>query len=367
MQSLGAIRHQGQLHRHVLSQGGRVNIDLDDHGVVGELADFRSGTISKTRSRRDNAICLTGRPVGGGGTVHAKHPQPQRVIAGEAAEAHKGRSNRRVQQPGQSGYVFTSPAKHRTAANDEKRPLGLGELLRGTLKLELVGLVIGLVGTHFQFFRPVKRCRGADHIPGQVHQHRTRPPGARQIKGLAQGFRQFLDILDQKVVLGAGPGNADNIDFLKSIVTDKRRGHLPGQDDKGNGIRVGCGNTGDGVGSPGARGDQANPHLPRGPGIAIGGVHGGLFMTHQHMLDRRTGKFVINIVESASGETEDAIYSLAGEAFHQNLRAGEKHCQSSPCRYEAHRRFQCALARASLVYPESSRKGPQGVPAPRFR
>jgi hypothetical protein len=42
---------------------------------------------------------------------------------------------------------------------------------------------------------------------------------------------------------------------------------------------------GDGVGHARAGGDQRHAHVARGPGVAVGRVHGRLLMAHEHVLD----------------------------------------------------------------------------------
>jgi hypothetical protein len=51
------------------------------------------------------------------------------------------------------------------------------------------------------------------------------------MEGLADGGHQILHVLDQVVVLGAGPGDADDIDLLEGIVADQTGWHLAGKDD----------------------------------------------------------------------------------------------------------------------------------------
>jgi len=58
----------------------------------------------------------------------------------------------------------------------------------------------------------------------------ARPAGRGNVKGLLHGHGQIADVLDEKVVLDAGPGNADGIDLLKRIIANQRCGHLSGKD-----------------------------------------------------------------------------------------------------------------------------------------
>ena len=40
-------------------------------------------------------------------------------------------------------------------------------------------------------------------------------------------------------MLGARPGDTNNIGFLKGIVSDERGGYLPSEDDNGDGVHIG--------------------------------------------------------------------------------------------------------------------------------
>jgi hypothetical protein len=105
------------------------------------------------------------------------------------------------------------------------------------------------------------------------------------VKSLLDDHGQVVHILDQVVVLGAGPGDSGNIRLLEGIVADQHGGDLPGKDHHGNGIHVGRGQSGDGIGAAGAGGYDADADLAGGPGITVRGVDRTLFMTHQDMPD----------------------------------------------------------------------------------
>ena len=137
------------------------------------------------------------------------------------------------------------------------------------------------------------------------------------MEGLVDGGGQMLDILDQVVVLGAGPGDAHDVHFLKGVVADQAGGHLAGEHHDGDGVQVGRGNARHRVGGAGARGHQGHPHLGRGPGIAVGGVDRSLFVAYQDMPDvGGPGQFVIDIEDHPAGVTEDVFDSLPLQTFH---------------------------------------------------
>ena len=96
-------------------------------------------------------------------------------------------------------------------------------------------------------------------------------------------------------MLGAGPGNADNIRLLKGIIADEHGGHLPGEDNDGNGVHIGRSNTGHGIGCAGTRGHQAHAHITGGAGIAVCGMHCCLLMAHQDVLQLGLVEIIVDV------------------------------------------------------------------------
>ena len=120
--------------------------------------------------------------------------------------------------------------------------MALEDCLAGLFNLARMRLIVGLIGLHLDFFLFRKSDHGGDHVLGQIDQHRAGTSGGGEVECLADGRNQVLRVVDQVVVLGAGPGDADDINLLEGIVADQRRGHLAGQHHHRDGIHVGGGN-----------------------------------------------------------------------------------------------------------------------------
>ncbi|KAG0770979.1 hypothetical protein G6F22_016901 [Rhizopus arrhizus] len=99
-------------------------------------------------------------------------------------------------------------------------------------------------------------------------------------------------------------------------------GHLPADDDHGDGIHIGGGDAGDGIGHARAAGHEADADLLRRARIGIGGVHGSLLVTNQDML-----KFVlledsfVDVKNCAAGIAENEFHALIGQAAHDDIGA----------------------------------------------
>ena len=57
------------------------------------------------------------------------------------------------------------------------------------------------------------------------------PAAAGDVERLVHHARQVVDVLDQVIVLGAGPGDAGGVGLLEGVVADQVRRHLAGQAD----------------------------------------------------------------------------------------------------------------------------------------
>ena len=131
-----------------------------------------------------------------------------------------------------------------------------------------------------------------------------------------------MHILDQEIVFDAGSGNAHRIDFLEGIRANHRGRDLAGQDHHGNGIHVGSGNPGDGIGRTGARGDQDNPGFAGGAGIAVSGMGGTLLMANQdvaYILLLEQG--VIYMEYGPAGVPEDVFDPFVLQKLDKDIRA----------------------------------------------
>jgi hypothetical protein len=120
---------------------------------------------------------------------------------------------------------------------------------------------------------------------GNVHHHRAGAAGARDVEGLLHRPRQVAHVLHQEVVLDDGAGDADGVALLEGIQADRGVGTWPVMITIGMRVHVGRGDAGDGIRHAGAGGDQRHADLTGGAGVAVGRVHRGLLVAHQHVLD----------------------------------------------------------------------------------
>ena len=65
----------------------RVDVDVDDLAVLGELADLAGHAVVEAHAEGQQQVGLVDRVVGVDGAVHAEHLQAEVVVGREAAEA----------------------------------------------------------------------------------------------------------------------------------------------------------------------------------------------------------------------------------------------------------------------------------------
>ena len=213
------------------------------------------------------------------------------------------------------------------AAGVEQRFPGLAHQLDGLGNGLGIALDAGLVGLVLDVFGPRVGAGGELDVLGDVDNHGARTSGAGDVEGLVQHAREVVDVLDEPVVLGAGPRDADGVALLEGVVADQVRGHLAGDAHDGNGIHQRIGEAGDGIGGAGAGRDQHHADLAGRAGIAFGGVHRAALLAHQDVLDLLLlEQLVVDRQHGAAGVAEDVLHALVGQRLDDHLGARHLQC-----------------------------------------
>ena len=168
-----------------------------------------------------------------------------------------------------------------------------------------------LIRAHFDAFRIGKAGEGAGYVFRHVNQYRAGAAAARDVEGFFDGRRQLVHVLDEEAVLDAGTGDADRIDFLEGIVANQRRWYLAGDDDQRDGIGVGGGDAGHGVGQTGAGGDDGDADLAGSARVAVRLVNGTLFVPREDVGDVfLLVNRVIDVQHGTAGVAENVFHLL---------------------------------------------------------
>ena len=156
------------------------------------------------------------------GAVHADHAEEMRVGGRKRAEPHQRESARRIRQPHQLGEPGASFGTRidQPAAAVEKGAFGPGNHLDGLGDPGRIGPQLRTVALVTHLFGRSIGTRREEDVFRQIDDDRPRAAAPCDIKGLVQHAGQLADILDEIIVLGAGPGDAGGIRFLEGIIAD---------------------------------------------------------------------------------------------------------------------------------------------------
>ncbi len=220
--------------------------------------------VVEARADAHHDVAVVHGEVGLVGAVHAEHAEPFLARGRKRAQPHQRGGDRKAGEAHQLAQQLArlgAGIDHAAAGVEHRLPGlahdldGLGDGRRIALDPRLIGLVLDVLGAGVG-------AGGELDVLGNVDHDGTRPARAGDIEGLVQHAREIVDVLDQPVVLGAGPRDADRVAFLERVVADQVRRHLAGDADDRNGIHQGVGEAGDRIGGAGPEVTSTTPTLP---------------------------------------------------------------------------------------------------------
>ena len=318
------IAHDGHVNAHALGNGGRVHVNVDDFALAPqEVRDVADAAVAEARAHVQQHVAFKHGAVGFKRAVHPLQPEELPVTGGKHAQPHERAGHRKTGERRQLAQLLARARADDAAAHVDVGALGRQQQLERLADLPAVPLAHRVVGAHAHGFR-IARPRGAveGHILGQVHHHRPGTPGAGDVERLFHRHRQVAHVLDEEVVLDRVARNAHGVALLKGVRADVGARHLPGEHHQRHRIHVRRGQPGDGIGRPRAGGDQRHAHFARGACIAVSGMHGGLLVAHQNMLQLFLFiERVINMQHHAARITPNVFHAFGLQRAHKNLGA----------------------------------------------
>src|SRR5690606_24267859 len=301
------------------------NVDMDDGRAGAVFAGVVGGAVIEARTYRHDQVGVVHGHVGFVGAVHAEHADELLVVVGEAAQAHQGVGHREAEAVRHGRQQFAGVAADDAAAGVDHRALGLHQFLYRLADLAGMATRHRRVGAHLDLFRELVRQL---HLRGglvfrDIDQHRAGAAGGGDIERLAHDLGNVLGAADHEAVLHDRAADADHVGFLEGVIADPVRADLSGDDDHRDGIHVGGGNAGHGIGGAWAGSDQHHARLAGGAGIAVGGMGGGLFVAHQDVLDfvlLEDG--VVNVQHRAARIAKKVFNPLVLQGADEHFRTG---------------------------------------------
>ena len=285
--------------------------------------------VVEARADADHHVAIVHRHVGFQRAVHAEHAHPLRIGGRKGAEPHQRRGDR---EAGELDQLAQQVARRlagidHAAAGVEQRPLGMRHQLDRLLDLLDVALHFRLVAGVREILRLGIDALGELDVLRDVDHDRTGPAAGGDMERLVQHARQILDALDQIIVLGARPRDADGVAFLERVVADQMRRHLAGDADDRDRVAQRVGQAGDRIGGAGTGGDQHAADLAGRARIAFRRMHRALLVPHQdvlHLVLREDR--VVDRQHRAARITEQMLHALVGERLDHHFGAGHFAC-----------------------------------------
>ena len=121
-------------------------------------------------------------------------------------------------------------------------------------------------------------------------------------------------------MLRAGTRDTHRVGFLKCIIADQMRGHLPGQTNNGNTVHQRIREPGNGIRRTWTAGHKQDADFPGRACVSFSRVCSTLFVAHENVSKLVLLKqFVINRQNGAARIAEDDINTLIKQGLNDNL------------------------------------------------
>ena len=317
----------------VFADFGRVDVDVDDSRGGVEVLETPHRAVVEAHPDADHDIGAIGRHVGVEVAVHAQEAERERVVVGEAGDAQQGGEHGDVGLLRELAQLVRAARLHHPVPGDDDRLLRAVDHVGGDGHLIVARDVHNRIAAQADIGGVAVPLRFLDEdILGDVHQHGALTPGRGDVEGLFDRLGDLAGAHQQVVVLGDRQGDAGDVGFLEAVASDQVAGDIAGDRDDGDGVHLRGGDAGDEVGRAGSGGGEADAGASGDAGVAVGGVRGGLFVAHEHVLDVGVvAELVVERQDNAAGVAEEDINALGSEAFHQDFSAGESHRFSFRC------------------------------------
>ena len=242
----------------------------------------------------------------------------------ERADAEERGAHRGGRRLGEPHELALGVAQEHTVARKDHGALGAGQRTRGVpgpcqvdVAVQLVARDLQVVGGHALGLRLLD-------VLADVDQHRSRPAGGGDVKGLVDDPRQLVDARHQVAVLGHGAGRADHIRLLEGVPSDLGAYHLARDRDHRHRVHVRGAQTGDEVQRTRARGGEHDARLAAGARVAVRHVRGALLVADQDVLElRMLGQVLVDRQVGAAGVAEDVLDTFALQRLEDHVGSGQ--------------------------------------------
>ena len=287
-QGLLTITQYGHIYLHVLVDFRRVNVHVDNLGLLGVCIQVACHTVVETHTYGNQHITFVGLDIRAEVAVHPQHPLVQRMVGRNGRKSKQCTSARNVRFFQESNQFCLRITQFHSLTNQDKRLLGGIDQIGSMLEFHPVGIRNRVIATD-----KVKVNRFIIHhfhlcVLGKVKHHRTRTTALGDIESTSHRPSHIFRPTDLIAPFTDRLGYTHQIDFLKRIRTQERSSHLSRNHHNRRTVYHGIRHTRNRIGCPGATGYQAHTHLTRYTGKALSRMGSTLFVANQNVVQRIT-------------------------------------------------------------------------------
>mmetsp|Transcript_6804 Transcript_6804/g.11684 ORF Transcript_6804/g.11684 Transcript_6804/m.11684 type:complete len:270 (+) Transcript_6804:1302-2111(+) len=216
-------RHVGDL---VLVNFCRVDVDVNDLGVLGELFKLAGDTVVEADAKCKEEVRVMHRVVRVHRPVHSEHLERLLVGHWEGAESHESLGHRDSSASDQLTDLVGGVEG--AASNVQDWFFGLSDGEGDLFHVCSGGRGRKLVPFKIHGVRPDRGGQLLLDIFGNIDEYRSRPTGFCDMESGLDHPRNLVDGSNQMVVFRYGPSDFHDGSFLKGILPYQMPRHLPG-------------------------------------------------------------------------------------------------------------------------------------------
>ena len=297
-------------------------IDLEVHDLRARRKSCNTArhAIVKAHADGDEQIALLDRHVRRVCAVHACHAEEVLACGRHAADAHERRHRGNPREIENLAHSLCRIRERHAAAEDEERPLRLGDCRRRRLDLCRLAREVCRIALQVHLLRigVVQLLR--EDILGDVDRDRPRTPRARDEKSLFQHLRQILRRLHEVIVLRDRRRDAADVRLLEGILADVGIADLPRNADERDRIHVRRRDARHEVRAAGAGRRQTHADLARRTRVAVRRMSRSLLVAHEDMGKLLRVNRIVEVEHRAARIAENNAHALLAQAFQNRLR-----------------------------------------------
>ena len=279
------VGYNGNIHLDISGNRSCINVYMDDLGIGSESVELSGNAVVKSGPDGKQYIAVAYCHIGGISSVHSQISHKQGVIGRNGSTAHNSSYYRHLGLFYYLSKDFSCSGNVYSAACQKQRTFCFFKNLDSLFQLADMNAGVRLIPSDVDGFGIFRTSQFTHYVFWQVHQYRSGPSCAGDIKGLFDDTSQILTPSYSNPVFGNASGDADDIHLLECVISDQISGYLAGKAYKRHTVIVGCSKAGDYIGRTWAAGNKTYSDLSCGPCVGVCFMDQRLLMTGKDNVD----------------------------------------------------------------------------------